>query len=97
MADTLAETPHSALSGVARVLVHAGKLTEKAAEGLVQSASEKKTSFVAALIKAGAVSPADLAHTLSTALALPLLDLNAIDPQKLPRSIIGGLQSPQSV
>jgi type IV pilus assembly protein PilB len=95
MADTLAETPHSALSGVARVLVHAGKLTEKAAEGLVQSASEKKTSFVAALIKAGAVSPADLAHTLSTALALPLLDLNAIDPQKLPRSIIDGKLSSQ--
>ncbi len=90
MADTLAETPHSALSGVARVLVHAGKLTEKAAEGLVRSASERKTSFVAALIKAGTVSPADLAHTLSTALALPVLDLNAIDPQKLPRSIVDG-------
>jgi len=90
MADTLAETPHSALSGVARVLVHAGKLTEKAAEGLVRSASERKTSFVAALIKAGTVSPSDLAHTLSTALALPVLDLNAIDPQKLPRSIVDG-------
>ena len=90
MADTLAETPHSALSGVARVLVHAGKLSEKAAEGLVKSASEKKIGFVAALIKAGAVSPADLAHTLSTALALPLLDLNAIEPQKLPRGIIDG-------
>ena len=90
MADTLAETPHSALSGVARVLVHAGKLSEKAAEGLVKSASEKKIGFVAALIKAGAVSPADLAHTLSAALALPLLDLNAIEPQKLPRGIIDG-------
>lgn len=90
MADTLAETPHSALSGVARVLVHAGKLSEKAAEGLVKSASEKKIGFVAALIKAGAVSPADLAHTLSNALALPLLDLNAIEPQKLPRGIIDG-------
>ena len=95
MADTLAETPNSALSGVARVLVHAGKLTEKAAEGLVKSASEKKTSFVAALIKAGAVTPADLAHTLSTALALPLLDLNAIDPQRLPRGIIDGKLSAQ--
>ncbi|OYY61508.1 MAG: type IV-A pilus assembly ATPase PilB [Burkholderiales bacterium 28-67-8] len=90
MADTLAETPHSALSGVARVLVHAGKLSEKAAEALVKSASEKKIGFVAALIKAGAVSAADLAHTLSTALALPLLDLNAIDPQRLPRGIIDG-------
>ena len=90
MADTLAEAPQSALSGVARVLVHAGKLNEKAAEGLVKSAREKKISFVAAVIAAGAVSPADLAHTLSSALALPLLDLNAVDAQKLPRNIIDG-------
>ena len=88
MADTLAEAPQSALSGVARVLVHAGKLNEKTAEGLVKSARDKKTSFVASVIAAGAVSPADLAHTLSSALALPLLDLNAIDARKLPRNII---------
>ncbi len=88
MADTLAEAPQSALSGVARVLVHAGKLTEKTAETLVKSAREKKISFVAAVIAAGTVSPTDLAHTLSTALALPLLDLNAVDAQKLPRNII---------
>ena len=88
MADTLAEAPQSALSGVARVLVHAGKLNEKTAEGLVKSARDKKISFVASVIAAGAVSPADLAHTLSSALALPLLDLNAVDAHKLPRNII---------
>ena len=88
MADTLAEAPQSALSGVARVLVHAGKLTEKSAEGLVKSAREKKISFVSAVIASGGVTPADLAHTLSGALALPLLDLNAVDVQKLPRNII---------
>jgi type IV pilus assembly protein PilB len=90
MADTLAEAPQSALSGVARVLVHAGKLSEKNAEALVKSAREKKTGFVAAVIASGAVSPADLAHTLSAALALPLLDLGAIDTQKLPTNIIDG-------
>ena len=40
--DTLAEAPQSALSGVARVLVHAGKLNAKTAEDLVKSAKEKK-------------------------------------------------------
>jgi len=45
---------------------------------------------VSAVIGAGAVSPADLAHTLSSALALPLLDLNAVDTPRLPRSIIDG-------
>jgi type IV pilus assembly protein PilB len=86
--DTLAEVPQSALSGVARVLVHAGKLNTKVAEDLVRNAKEKKTSFISAVITAGAVSPADLAHTLSNALALPLLDLASIDPQRLPRNII---------
>jgi len=84
----LAEPLQSSLSGVARVLVHAGKLQPKAAEELSRSAKEKKTSFVAAVMAASAVSPTELAHTLAHALALPLLDLNALDLQKLPRNII---------
>ncbi|MFO1335646.1 MAG: type IV-A pilus assembly ATPase PilB [Piscinibacter sp.] len=86
--DTLAEAPQSALSGVARVLVHAGRLNAKAAEELVKSSREKKTSFISSVIAAGAVAPSDLAHTLSTALALPLLDLSAIDAQKLPKNVV---------
>ncbi len=86
--ETLVEPPQSTLSGVARVLVNAGKLTAKTAEELSKSALERKGSFVAAVISAGAVKPDDLAHTLSTALALPLLDLNAVDTQKLPRNLV---------
>ncbi len=86
--DTLADAPHSALSGVARVLVHAGKLNPKIAEELVRTSREKRSSFVASVIATGSVSSADLAHTLSTALALPLLDLSAIDVTKLPKQVI---------
>jgi len=86
--DTLVESPQSALSGVARVLVHAGKLSAKAAEDLARSAKERRASFVSAVVAAGAVPPAELAHTLSTALALPLLDLNAVDMTRLPRGIV---------
>jgi type IV pilus assembly protein PilB len=93
--DTLAEAPQSALSGVARVLVHAGKLGAKAAEDLVRGAKERRVSFISAVITAGAVSPADLAHTLSNALALPVLDLNAVDVQRLPRNIIDSKLSAQ--
>ena len=39
--DTLADAPHSALSGVARVLVHAGKLNAKTAEELVRSVARE--------------------------------------------------------
>jgi len=86
--ETTVEPPSSALSGVARVLVHAGKLNARTAEELSKTARERKGSFVAAVISAGAVQAADLAHTLSTALALPLLDLNAVDHQRLPAGVV---------
>jgi type IV pilus assembly protein PilB len=86
--DTLVESPKSALSGVARVLVHAGKLSAKAAEDLAKGAKDRRASFVSAVVSAGAVQPADLAHTLSMALALPLVDLSAVDLTRLPRGIV---------
>ncbi len=70
--------------------MHAGKLNTKTAEDLVKSSKEKKANFLSSVIATGAVSSADLAHTLSSALALPLLDLNAVDPQRLPRNVIDG-------
>jgi len=94
-AETAVEPPPSSLSGVARVLVNAGKLSAnagklsaKTAQELAKGARERKTSFVAAVVTAGAVKPDELAHTLAAALALPLLDLNAVDIQKLPRNLV---------
>jgi type IV pilus assembly protein PilB len=86
--DTTVAPPPTALSGVARVLVHAGKLSAKAAEDLAKGSKDRKSSFVSSVIAAGAVQAADLAHTLSTALALPLLDLNAVDLQRLPANVV---------
>ncbi|EHR73176.1 type IV-A pilus assembly ATPase PilB [Burkholderiales bacterium JOSHI_001] len=86
--DTVVDQPQSALSGVARVLVHAGKLNAKTAEALAAGAKERKSSFVSAVISAGAVSAADLAHTLAVTLALPLMDLHALDFERLPRNVV---------
>jgi type IV pilus assembly protein PilB len=86
--DTLAEAPNTTLSGVARVLVNAGKLNAKLAEDLAKQALEKRTSFIAAVIASGAVSPTDLALTLSSSFSLPLLDLSAVDAQRLPKGLI---------
>ncbi|MFN9452423.1 MAG: ATPase, T2SS/T4P/T4SS family, partial [Rubrivivax sp.] len=94
-ADTIAESAASALSGVARVLVHAGKLSQKAAEDLVRQARDKRVSFVQAVLNSGAVRPADLAHTLSSALALPLIDLNAVDFERVPRNIVDAKMAAQ--
>ncbi len=88
--DTLLETPLPSLSGVARVLVHAGKLSSKAAEELAKSARERRIGFIAALIASGAVSAFDLAHTLSRSLALPLVDLAAVDLERLPKGVVDG-------
>jgi type IV pilus assembly protein PilB len=86
--ETLVEIPLSSLSGVARALVHAGKLSSKAAEDLAKSARDRKISFIGAVIASGAVSAFDLAHTLSTALALPLVDLAAVDLERLPKGLV---------
>ena len=88
VAETVTEPTPSTLTGVARVLVNAGKLSPRMAEDLTKSARERKSSFVTAAVSAGAVKPDELAHALSAALALPLLDLNAVDMQKLPRNLV---------
>ena len=87
-AEAIVEPPPSSLSGVASVLVKAGKLSVKTAEELSRSARDRKASFVSAVVASGAVKSNELAHALSAALALPLLDLNAIDLQKLPRNVL---------
>jgi len=86
--EILADPPQSSLTGVARVLVNAGKLSAKTAEDLVKSARERKSSFVAAAVTGNVVKADDLAHVLSTALALPLLDLNSVDLQRLPKNLV---------
>src|SRR5574337_1115497 len=86
--EALAESPSSTLSGVARALVGAAKLSSKAAEDLAKSALERKISFIAAVIASGAGSPAGLAHILSATLALPLIDLAAVDAERLPKGLV---------
>ena len=77
-----------ALPGLGRALVMAGKLGQKAAEDIFRKAQTGRTSFIAELTGSGAVSAVDLAHTMSTAFAAPLLDLQAIDVQRLPKGLL---------
>ena len=90
----LAETPGS-LTGVARVLVNAGKLDVKAAGDLTRAAKDQKRSFISALMSSGSISSSDLAQTLSTALAVPVLDISALDIQRLPKGVIDNKLSTQ--
>ena len=86
--DTFLDAPQTNLSGVARILVRAGRIEPKAAEDLTKLAHDKRSSFVAQLIETNTMKPLALAHALSTALAVPLLDLDAVDPKQLPQGIV---------
>ena len=77
-----------ALPGLGRALVVSGKLGQKAAEDIFRKAQNGRTSFIAELTGSGAVSPFDLAHIMSSAFAAPLLDLEAIDIQRLPKGLL---------
>src|SRR6478609_7008036 len=77
-----------ALPGLARALVSAGKLPAKTAEDIYQKSLSGRTSFIAELTGSGAVSAFDLAHTMSSAFGAPLLDLAAVDPERLPRGLL---------
>jgi type IV pilus assembly protein PilB len=83
--SVISETSATALPGLARALISAGKLGQKSAEEISRKAHVNRTSFLAELTGSGAVSAADLAHTVSTAFGAPLVDLSAIDVTRLPK------------
>ncbi|MEO8543651.1 MAG: type IV-A pilus assembly ATPase PilB [Burkholderiaceae bacterium] len=82
------ENTSIALPGLGRALILAGKLGQKSAEDIYRKATSGKTSFIAELTGSGAVSASDLAHTMSSAYAAPLVDLDAIDQQRLPKGLL---------
>ena len=86
--SVLPESPTIALPGLGRALILAGKLGQKSAEDIYRKASSSRTSFIAELTGSGAVSASDLAHTMSSAFAAPLVDLDAIDAQRLPKGLL---------
>jgi type IV pilus assembly protein PilB len=66
----------------------AGKLPQQTAEEIYRKALSTKTSFMAELVGSMAVSSLDLAQTLSAAFAAPLVDLDAVDVQRLPKGLL---------
>ncbi len=77
-----------ALPGLGRALILAGKLGQQSAEEIYRRAETKRSSFIAELTGSGIVSPYDLAHTMSVAFSAPLIDIDAIDPQRLPKGLL---------
>ena len=86
--SVISKVTTQALPGLGRALVMAGKLPQQTAEEIFAKATSSRTSFIAMLTESGAVSAFDLAHTMSTAFAAPLLDLDAVDSQRLPKDLL---------
>ncbi|MFV0681105.1 type IV-A pilus assembly ATPase PilB [Ottowia sp.] len=87
--DSLAKDSLSpALPGVGRALVLAGKLNQQSAEDIHRKALANKRNFINELIESGGVSASDLAYTMSQAFAAPLLDIDAVEPQRLPVDLL---------
>ncbi|NDP61123.1 type IV-A pilus assembly ATPase PilB [Polaromonas sp.] len=78
----------TALPGLGRALVAAGKLGQKTAEDIFLKAQGSRNSFIAELTGSGAVSAFDLAHIMSTSFAAPLVDMDAVDMQRLPQGLL---------
>ena len=76
------------MPGLARALIAADQITESQAQEVVQKAWAQKGSFVAQLLASGLLSASELAHQISYIFSTPLLDLDAIDPDRLPRDLL---------
>ncbi len=81
MASPPQNTP---LSGLARALVQAGRLTENEATTLAQQALSTKLSLIEQLIASQKMSARDVARFISDTFGYPLLDLAAFDESHIP-------------
>lgn len=74
----------TALTGLARALVVAGKLPALAAKDIAHQAETAGASFIAQLMASGLMSAAELAQHIGEIFGMPVQDLDAIDIQQLP-------------
>ncbi|GAB3455898.1 type IV-A pilus assembly ATPase PilB [Massilia terrae] len=71
------------MSGLARALVQAGRLTSAQAETLQKNASAEKTQFIDALLSSGDMDSGSLAVFCAETFGYPLLDLSACNADML--------------
>jgi type IV pilus assembly protein PilB len=76
------------MSGLARALVQAGRLTAVQAEALQKKASSEKTPFIDALLAGGVIDSRALAQFCAETFGYPLFDLGAFNLDTLPPKAI---------
>jgi type IV pilus assembly protein PilB len=76
------------MSGLARALVQAGRLTVAQADALQKSASAEKTQFIDALLASKSIDGATLASFCAETFGYPMLDLSAYSVESIPPGAI---------
>ncbi|QLG88676.1 type IV-A pilus assembly ATPase PilB [Chitinibacter bivalviorum] len=76
------------ISGLARLLVQHGRLSDADAEALQASANTNKTTFIEQLTQSKKLSARDVAEFSSQTFGYPLLDIDRIDSSYLPQGVI---------
>lgn len=76
------------MSGLARALLQAGRLTPPQAEALQKKAAAEKLQFIDVLLSSGSINSAELAMFCSETFAYPLIDLQAFNLELLPQKAI---------
>ncbi|HVC48935.1 MAG TPA: type IV-A pilus assembly ATPase PilB [Burkholderiales bacterium] len=76
------------ISGLARTLVHRGRLQEADAESILALAENNGAHFVSQLIASKKMTAVEVADFASQTFGYPLLDINALDTNALPYELI---------
>jgi type IV pilus assembly protein PilB len=76
------------MSGLARALVQAGRLTTAQADALQKTASAEKTQFIDSLLASGSIDGYSLASFCAETFGYPMLDLSAYSIEAMPDAAI---------
>ncbi|MHB1676133.1 MAG: type IV-A pilus assembly ATPase PilB [Sulfuriferula sp.] len=81
-------SPPIILTGLARALVSQHWLTEEEAETLIRHAKSNNESFVTHVLDTKKIKAVKLAEFAATQFGFPYFNLNAIDPEVIPKKIL---------
>lgn len=78
----------TSMSGLARALLQAGRISAQQADALHKKSASEKTPFIDVLLQSGTVDARSLAIFCSETFGYPIIDFSALNLQILPEKII---------
>jgi type IV pilus assembly protein PilB len=88
MAAVLPSSATSAVSGLARALLQAGRLSAEQIDTISKQSATEKVPFIDTLLQSGSMDARSLAIFCSETFGYPLLDLASVNLQALPDKVI---------